>query len=271
MSTLGQQVIVRPGSPARLAHRDPADLLGLADGKRRGRARADRTVAAIAELQELLWAEGKRAVLVVLQGLDASGKDGATRRLLTGVNPQGTQVHSFKAPTSTELDHDFLWRIHAVTPPRGTIGIFNRSHYEDVVTTQSLGLIDAKEARRRIHAINEYERHLTEQGTKIIKCFLQISKEEQRVRLQERIDQPDKHWKMDLADLETRKHWDELQHLYDKAIGATSTEHAPWHVIPADRKWLRDVVVTDLVLNAMREMDPQVPPPRPEFDGVVVI
>lgn len=270
MSSLGQQVIVRPGSPARLARRDPADLLGLSDGKRRGRARAERAVGAIAELQERLWAENRRSVLVVLQGLDASGKDGATRRLLTGINPQGTEVHSFKAPTANELDHDFLWRIHAVTPPRGTIGVLNRSHYEDVVTTEALGLIDGREARRRCRAINDFERHLVEQGTTIIKCFLHISKDEQRLRLQERIDQPDKHWKMDLADLETRKRWDTLQHLYDRAIAATSTDYAPWHVIPADRKWLRDVVITELVLATLKEMDPAVPPPKPELSGVVV-
>lgn len=268
--SIAAQLRVTPGSPAGLPRRDPTDLLGIAGGKRRGRARAEKAAARIAELQPLLWAEGKRSLLIVLQGIDASGKDGATRGLLVGVNPQGTEVTSFKAPTSAELDHDFLWRIHAKLPPRGVIGIFNRSHYEDVVTTQALGLIDEREAKRRIHAINAFERHLVEQGTTIVKAFLHISKEEQRLRLQERIDNPEKHWKMDLADLGTRKRWDDIHRFYEHAIGATSTDHAPWHVIPADRKWLRDVVLCELVASALEQMAPAFPPPNPELKGVVV-
>lgn len=270
MASLLQQVLVRPGATAKLSRRDPADLLGLPDGKRRGRARAERCTARIAELQETLWAEGKRSLLIVLQGLDASGKDGATRRLLTGVNPQGAQVTSFKAPTSEEAAHDFLWRIHRATPPRGSIGVFNRSHYEDVVTTQQLGLIDGREAERRCRAINEFERHLTDQGTTVLKVFLHLSKEEQRIRLQERIDDPHKHWKMDLRDLETRTHFDELYRLYDKAIAATSTKYAPWHVVPADRKWVRDIVVGELVVQALEGMKLAFPPPNPDLAGVVV-
>ncbi len=267
---LTEQVRVAPGSPAGLARRDPADLLGIADGKRRGRARAEKAAARIAELQPLLWAEGKRSVLVVLQGIDASGKDGATKSLLLGVNPQGTQVTSFKSPTSTELAHDFLWRIHAALPARGVIGVFNRSHYEDIVTTQALGLISGKEATRRIHAVNAFERHLVEQGTTIVKAFLHLSKDEQRERLQARIDTPEKHWKMELGDLETRKRWDDIHRFYEHAIGATSTDHAPWHVIPADRKWLRDVILGELVASALEQMDPRVPPPKPELKGLVV-
>jgi PPK2 family polyphosphate:nucleotide phosphotransferase len=270
MASLLQQVLVRPGSTAKLARRDPADLLGIADAKRRGRIRAERSTARIAELQEVLWAEGRRSLLIVLQGLDASGKDGATRRLLTGVNPQGAQVTSFKAPTSEELDHDFLWRIHRVLPPRGTIGVFNRSHYEDIVTTQQLGLIDAREAERRCRAVNEFERHLTDQGVAILKVFLHLSKEEQRIRLQERIDDPRKHWKMDLHDLETRRHFEDLGRLYDKAIAATSTEYAPWHVVPADRKWVRDIVLGELAVDALERLNPQFPAPNPEFAGLVV-
>lgn len=270
MASITPQVRVAPGSPAHLLRRDPADLLGVGDGKRRGRLRALRNTARIAELQELLWAEGRQSLLVVFQGVDASGKDGATRQLLTGVNPQGTQVTSFKAPSGEELRHDFLWRVHAKLPPRGMIGVFNRSHYEDVVTTQSLGLIDAKEAKRRDHAINAFERHLVEQGTTVLKVFLHLSKEEQRVRLQERIDLPEKHWKMDLRDLDTRARWDDLHVLYDRAIGATSTDHAPWHIVPADRKWVRDVAVGELVVNALERMNPALPPPNPELEGVVV-
>lgn len=270
MPSLAQQVLVAPGSTAKLARRHPADLLGLPDGKRRGRARAARASPKLTALQEVLWAQGTQSLLIVLQGIDASGKDGGTRHLLTGVNPQGTEVHSFKAPSAIELRHDFLWRIHQVVPPRGVIGVFNRSHYEDVVTTQQLGLIDAREAERRCRAINEFERHLTDQGTTILKCFLHISKDEQRQRLQERIDTPEKHWKMELSDLDTRKHFDEIQKLYDKAISATSTDYAPWHVIPADRKWVRDIVLGELTLHALERMHPAYPPPNPEFAGLIV-
>lgn len=268
--SLSAQVRVAPGSPAHLSRRDPSDQLGITGGKTLGRARASRAAKRIAELQPVLWAEGKQSLLVVLQGIDASGKDGATRGVLTGVNPQGTQVTSFKSPTDAELRHDFLWRISAALPPRGVIGVFNRSHYEDVVTTQALGLIDHAEARRRIHAINAWERHLVEQGTTIVKAFLLISKEEQRERLQARIDDPAKHWKMELSDLETRKRWDDIHHHYEHVIGATSTDHAPWHVIPADRKWLRDVVLGEIVADALAAMAPAVPPPNPELKGVVV-
>lgn len=264
------QVRVPPGSPAHLKRRDPSDTLGVTGGKTLGRARASRAAKKIADLQPLLWAEGERSLLVVLQGIDASGKDGATRGLLTGVNPQGTEVTSFKAPTAEELRHDFLWRVSAKLPARGVIGVFNRSHYEDVVTTQALGLIDAKEARRRVHAINAWERHLTEQGTTIVKAFLQISKDEQRERLQARIDDPAKHWKMELSDLETRKRWDDIHRFYDQVIGETSTDQAPWHVIPSDRKWLRDVVLGELVSSALESMAPTTPPPNPELKGVIV-
>jgi PPK2 family polyphosphate:nucleotide phosphotransferase len=270
MASISQQVLVAPGSSARLGKRAPDDLLGVKLNKKAGQATAAKSTARIAELQELLYAEGKQSLLVLFQGMDASGKDGATRVLLTGVNPAGVKVHSFKAPTSTELSHDFLWRIHQVAPPKGTIGVFNRSQYEDVVTTHVLGLIDAKEARRRTIAINEFEAHLTQQGTTIVKVFLHLSKEEQRARLQERIDRPEKHWKMELGDLETRKKWEEYQRLYDEAIAATSTKLAPWHVVPADRKWLRDVAIGELVVSALERMNPQIPGPKPELNGLVV-
>lgn len=264
------QVRVPPGSPAHLKRRDPSDTLGITGGKTLGRARAARAAKKVADLQPALWAEGKQSLLVVLQGIDASGKDGATRGILTGVNPQGTQVTSFKAPTPEELRHDFLWRISAKLPEHGVIGVFNRSHYEDVVTTQSLGLIDSKEARRRVHAINAWERHLVEQGTTIVKAFLHISKEEQRERLQARIDEPAKNWKMELSDLETRKRWDDIHRFYDQVIGETSTDHAPWHIIPSDRKWLRDVVLGEIVGSALDHMAPKTPPPNPELKGVIV-
>ncbi|MDQ8046665.1 MAG: hypothetical protein REI11_18820 [Patulibacter sp.] len=270
MASITQQVRVAPGTTARLSRRNPADLLGLPDGKRRGRARAAKATEQIAARQELLWAEGKQSLLIVLQGLDASGKDGVSRHLLTGVNPQGTEITSFKAPSEHELAHDFLWRTHARTPARGMIGVFNRSHYEDIVTTQVLGLIDPTEASRRTRAVNEFEQHLVEQGTTVLKFFLHLSKEEQRQRLQDRIDRPEKRWKIEPSDLETRNHWDQYLELYDRTISATSTDHAPWHVIPADHKWLRDVAIGEIVVRALTKMDPRTPPGDPALDGVVV-
>jgi PPK2 family polyphosphate:nucleotide phosphotransferase len=269
-SKLIKAVRVQPGSAPDLDQRDPGADLGLASGKSEGRALAAKATEQISALQERLWAEGQHSVLLVLQGMDASGKDGVTRHLLSGINPQGCEVTSFKSPTPVELAHDFLWRIHARTPRRGMIGVFNRSQYEDVVTTQVLGLIDADEAAERSKAVNAFEQRLVDQGTSVVKVFLHLSKEEQRERLQERIDTPEKNWKMELGDLETRKHWAQYQQLYEGAITATSTNDAPWHVVPADRKWVRDLVIGALLLDALERIDPQFPPPNPELQGLQV-
>lgn len=263
------RIRVPVGGPADLAGRDTRDDLGL-DDKEAGKERRDRLVEQIVELQERLWAEDRQALLLVLQGMDTAGKDGTIRRVTTGVNPQGIRVEGFKAPSSNELDRDYLWRLHRVTPRRGEIGIFNRSQYEDVVTTQVLGIVDADHAARRMRHVVEWERMLVEEGTRVVKVWLHISKEEQRERLQARLDRPDKRWKFDPGDLDTRTRWDDYQRLYDEAIGATSTEHAPWYVVPGDRKWVRDVAVAQLLVGTLTEMDPQVPPPSPDLDEVVV-
>lgn len=247
---------VHPGR-ARLDRRDPADLLGLE------RDRVERDLvdeqARLLDLQARLAAEAQDALLLVLQGLDASGKDGTVRRVFSGVNPMGCRVTSFKRPSDLELAHTYLWRIEAALPRRGEIGIFNRSHYEDLVTTRVLGLIDDETQRRRIDEVNAWESRLVAEGTAIVKVFLHISKDEQRERLQARVDDPTKHWKFNPADLDTRAHWDEHHAHYERVLGATSTDVAPWFVVPADRKWVRDHAVLTLLLDALDRIDPQYP------------
>jgi PPK2 family polyphosphate:nucleotide phosphotransferase len=260
---------VEPGSAARIAERDAADTLDLVDkptAKERLRALNDR----LAELQQVLYAEGTRSILLLLQGLDASGKDGVIRSVFRGVNPQGCQVASFKAPTTTELAHDYLWRVHAQLPPRGSLGIFNRSHYEDIVTVRVRNLAPEEVWRRRSSHINAWERMLTDEGMAIVKVFLNVSKEEQRIRLQERIDDPLKRWKFNRGDLEIRRRFDELVAAYEEALTETSTPWAPWHVVPADRNWVKSVAVGQLLVRALERMDPQIPDAEPGIEGLVV-
>lgn len=221
-------------------------------------------------LQNRLWAEHRRALLLVLQGLDASGKDGTIRRVFTGLNPQGCRVVSFKAPTYTELDHDYLWRVHSVLPARGEIGIFNRSHYEDLVTAAVLGVIDGKQRERRFEHVRAFEQMLADEGTTMVKVFLNIGKDEQRQRLESRLSDPEKRWKFRRDDLETRKRFDEYVHHYDEAIEHTSTRWAPWYVVPADRKWASAIAVASLLVETLEEMHPEIPPPAEDLDGLDV-
>ncbi|WP_261509563.1 polyphosphate kinase 2 family protein [Burkholderia multivorans] len=220
--------------------------------------------------QERLHTQQKKRVLLVLQGMDTSGKDGTVRAVFRDVDPLGLRIVPFKAPTPIEAAHDFLWRVHAQVPAAGELAIFNRSHYEDVLVPRVLGTIDDKECERRYRQIRDFETMLAENGTTIVKCFLHISKDEQRERLQARIDDPTKHWKFDIADLDARKHWDAYQAAYRDALAATSAEHAPWYVIPANSKTHRNVMIAELLLRAMTEMKLQYPPPKPELEGVKV-
>ncbi len=263
-----EQLRVQPGDPARLTERDTRDTLGL--DKDEAKRRTTELRERIDELQYRLHAEGTRSVLLVLQGLDASGKDGVIRAVFDGVNPQGVRVTSFKAPVGRELHHDYLWRIHAVLPPRGTIGVFNRSHYEDVVTVGVLGLAPEEVWTRRTGHICEFERLLVDEGTTILKVFLHVSKEEQRVRLQERIDNPRKRWKFNAGDLEMRKRFDDFLAAYDAAITETSTAWAPWHVVPADRNWVKAYAAAAIVCDALERLDPQLPEPESGLDGLKV-
>ena len=225
----------------------------------------------IGALQNRLFAEGRRSLLLVLQGMDTSGKDGATIATFSGTHPQGLVVSPFKAPSSEESAHDFLWRVHARVPARGMIGVFNRSHYEAVIAERVLGLADAAECRRRYAQIVDFERMLVEHGTTIVKCFLHISPDEQRKRLQSRVDEPEKHWKFNPNDLVERKRWDLNMAAYTDALRATSTKTAPWWIVPSDRKDHRNLMVATLVRDALATLDPQYPPLAAAYRNVTVV
>ena len=264
-----EQLRVQPGLRAGLTTRDTRETFGL--DKAAGKAKRKELVERLSVLQQRLYAEHKRSLLLVLQGLDASGKDGVIRQVFTGLNPHGCRAVSFKAPTSTELAHDFLWRIHAALPERGQIGIFNRSHYEDIVTVRMLGLVPEKVWKRRPRDVNAFERTLVDEGTTIVKVFLNVSKEEQAERLRERLEDPEKRWKFRKSDLEARKRWDEYMAAYEEAITATSKRWAPWHVVPADRNWVKALAVATLLVDALERMDPQLPEPEPGLEDLEVV
>ncbi len=260
---------VAPGSTPRLAERDPGDDLGLGT-KDAAKGLRDHLAERLSMLQGRLFAEGARSVLLVLQGLDASGKDGVIRRVFEGVNPMGVHVVSFRAPTETERAHDYLWRVHAELPPRGDIGVFNRSHYEDVVAVRMHALAPEGVWRRRPGHIRDWERMLVEEGTTVVKVFLNVSKEEQRKRFQERIDDPEKRWKFRTADLDVRERFDAYLDAWDEVIHETSTEWAPWHVVPADRNWVKSTAVASLVVDTLELLDPRLPDPEPGIEGLVI-
>ncbi|WP_310632860.1 PPK2 family polyphosphate kinase [Paraburkholderia sp.] len=220
--------------------------------------------------QERLHAQRHDRVLLVLQGMDTSGKDGTIRGVFHEVDPLGLRIVAFRAPTPIEASRDFLWRVHLQVPGAGELAIFNRSHYEDVLVPRVLGQIDAEECERRYAQIRDFERMLAETGTTIIKCMLHISKDEQKRRIQARIDDPTKHWKFDVSDLEARKHWDAYQAAYHDALAATSTDYAPWYVIPADSKTHRNVMVAELLLRLMDGLKLEFPPAKPELNGMKI-
>ncbi|KQW90044.1 polyphosphate kinase [Massilia sp. Root418] len=222
-----------------------------------------RLLGRLADLQPMLQAQGKHKVLLVLQGMDTSGKDGAVRSLFSTINPVGLRAVSFKAPSEIELGHDFLWRVHRETPAKGELVVFNRSHYEDVLITRVLGMIDAKECRRRYAHIRDFERMLAETGTTLLKVFLHISKDEQRERLQARLDDPAKRWKLDPADFEQRKKWSVFQRAYQDAMQATDADHAPWYVVPADSKPHRNLAIASLLLETLERLKLDWPKPDP--------
>jgi PPK2 family polyphosphate:nucleotide phosphotransferase len=215
------------------------------------------------ELQNALYAESKRSLLVVLQARDAGGKDGTIRRVFSSVNPQGCTVTAFKAPTPIELAHDYLWRVHAVVPARGMIGIFNRSHYEDVLAVRVHKLVPKKIWKERYEQINEFERLLTDNGVTILKFFLHVSKEEQRVRLRDRLTDPSKNWKFQARDLDERELWDDYTRAYLDVFEKCSTKYAPWFLVPADRKHARDYLVLEKIVSTLEDMDPKYPKADP--------
>ncbi len=249
---------VEPGAKVRLRDINPRDKSLFGDEQETKAA-----TAALAKdidiLQDRLYAEGSRALLVILQGTDTSGKDGTIRSVFNATGPLGVSVHAFGPPSRLELEHDYLWRVHAACPRRGTIGIFNRSQYEDVLIGRVRKLAPEKAIEQRYEQINAFEKLLVETGTTILKFMLHISKDEQKERLQERLDDPAKHWKFNPSDLEDREHWDDYQDAYEIMLHRCSTEWAPWHVIPADRKWVRNAAIATIVKATLEAMDPQYP------------
>jgi PPK2 family polyphosphate:nucleotide phosphotransferase len=259
---------VAPGTPARIAERSTHDRVGVE--KDEGEKRLGHLVERIDELQYRLFAEARRSVLLVLQGLDASGKDGVVRRVFEGVNPTGVAVTSFRAPAGAELEHDYLWRIHRALPRRGTIGVFNRSHYEDVVAVRMYEIAPEAVWRPRYGHLRDFERMLVDEGTTVLKVFLNVSREEQRVRFQERVDDPGKRWKFRRDDLEVRRRFDEWIAAWEEAVTETSTEWAPWHVVPADRNWVKALAVAELVAGALERLDPRLPDPEDGIEGMQI-
>ena len=233
---------------------DPGDTRKLRGGKKEAEKKREHIRTQLEELQELLWAEHRRRLLIVLQGMDTAGKDGAIRFLMDGFNATGARVASFKKPTTPELERDFLWRIHAQVPADGEIVIFNRSHYEDVLIVRVHDLVPATIWRKRYRQINDFERMLTDSGTTIVKFFLHISREEQRERLQARVDEPEKRWKFNRGDLEERKFWNDYTTAYEEMIEKTSTDDAPWTIVPADRKWFRNHVIATVVVRTLESL-----------------
>ena len=261
-------ITVKPGKKIRLRDVD-ADATGDYKSKDEVVARMAKLHEKLSELQETLYAENKQSLLIVLQAMDTGGKDGALRSLMTGVNPAGVQVTSFKAPSVEEMRHDFLWRIHKAVPPRGIIGVWNRSHYEDVLVVRVHKHIDKKTCQERYDDINAFENHLSDNNVKILKFYLHISKDEQKERLQARLDNPDKNWKFSPGDLEERKFWDDYQEAFEDAINNCSTAYAPWMIVPANHKWARNIALSEAVVSALEKMNPKYP--KVDFDPKAIV
>ena len=260
---------VRTGSTLKLTDHDAeetGDYKHNDKGKEKARENTAELIGKLDALQERLYANGTRSLLIVLQGMDTSGKDGTIKHVMSGVNPQGCKVVSFKVPSAEELGHDFLWRVHQKAPAKGQIGIFNRSHYEDVLVTRVHGWVTGKVVRERFGEIREFEELLHENGTAILKFFLHISKDEQKQRLEDRVRDPAKRWKFSEGDLEERKYWPEYTKAFEDVLSATSTDHAPWYVVPANHKWYRNLVVAERVVSALEEMQLATPPAPKDID-----
>ncbi|MGZ0018340.1 polyphosphate kinase 2 family protein [Nitrosomonas sp. wSCUT-2] len=259
--------LVSPGIRLNLTTIDP-DNTGdyQKNSKNKAKTVTKKLVKKLGALQERLYANNSRALLIVLQGMDTSGKDSTIKHVMSGVNPQGCKVVTFKTPSAEELGHDFLWRVHQKAPAKGQIGIFNRSHYEDVLITRVHGLISDKVVKQRFNQINEFEELLVENGTTILKFFLHISKDEQKKRLEERINNPEKRWKFSAADLEERKFWNQYLSAFETMLSATSTSHAPWHIVPANRKWFRNLIIADRIVHALERMKLSTPSPAADIN-----
>lgn len=270
MGNVLKQYRIDKAAAVRLSRFDPgARPLSVGD-KAADKARVAELAAELATVQDRFYALREHKLLLLLQGMDTSGKDGTIRAVFQAIDPLGVRAVSYRAPTEPEKDRDFLWRHHRDVPGRGEIVIFNRSHYEAVLIEYVRGWIDAAERKRRLAHIVEFERLLAETGTTIVKCFLHISKDEQRKRLQERIDDPQKHWKFNPQDLEERKLWDKYQDAYEELLGRTGTAHAPWYVVPADSKTHRNLMISEILLATLRKLAPAYPPPQAKLAGLKV-
>jgi PPK2 family polyphosphate:nucleotide phosphotransferase len=259
---------VKPGSTVNLGRFDCDATFGREKGS--ATDELGQVLARLTDLQARIWAEAKHAVLVVIQGIDAAGKDGTIRVIAGAFNPQGTPVTSFKVPTALELAHDYLWRVHQRVPAKGEIGIFNRSHYEDVLIVRVHALVPEERWRRRYEHIRNFEKLLTDEGVTIVKFFLAIDRDEQRARLQERVDDPTKRWKFKPGDLEERKRWDDYRAAFEEMLGETSTDYAPWYLVPANRNWLRNLAVGEILADALDALKPAYPPAAPGVEGTTV-
>ncbi len=265
---LRERMRVKPGSEVSLGHFDPSETHG------REREPAELELAEglvrLGELQDRLWAEARHAVLVILQGIDAAGKDGTIRHVMSAFNPMGCPVTSFKVPTDEERGHDYLWRVHRRTPAKGEIGIFNRSHYEDVLVVRVHELVPPETWSRRYDQINAWERTLVEEGTTIVKFFLAIDQDEQRERLRDRVEDPTRRWKFRRADLDERALWDGYRRAFEDALGRCSTDWAPWYLVPSNRKWFRNLAVADILADVIDDLAPAYPPGEPGIEGLSI-
>jgi len=263
------KLVTKVTPPVRLKKFDP----GFADGMEKDaiREKTNRLCQRIGDLQELLNANAHHALVILLQGMDTSGKDGAARRVLEYVDPTGVETANFKAPSATELAHDFLWRIHKAVPRYGNIGLFNRSHYEDILVVRVMKLQPEKVWRARFKQINNFEKHLAESRVILLKFFLHISKREQAERLQSRLDNPHKNWKFEAADLEMRAKWDDFMHAYEDVLNRCNTRWAPWHIIPADRKWVRDYLIARTVVRTLEKLKLSWPKPHADLSKFKIV
>jgi PPK2 family polyphosphate:nucleotide phosphotransferase len=261
---------VPPGTPVELSEHDPYSRDGFEGKKKEGRGALPELNLRLAELQTRLWAESRQSLLVVLQAMDTGGKDGTIRHVFSGVNPQGVHVRGFGVPSEWELAHDYLWRAHHQAPEAGAITIFNRSYYEDVLVVRVQGLAPEDVWSKRYEHIRHFEKMLSDEGTTVVKLFLNISHDEQKQRLQARLDEPDKNWKFRAGDLVDRARWDDFQRAYEDAMTLTTTDYAPWYVVPANRKWYRNLAVSSILIETLERMDPRYPDPEDDLDAVVV-
>lgn len=261
---------VKPGKKVNLNSWDPSGTGEFEGGKKEGEKITAGLNGELEALQELLYAEGKHKVLIVLQAMDTGGKDGAIRHVFDGVNPQGVKVASFKVPTPEEAAHDYLWRIHKQTPGKGEITIFNRSHYEDVLVVRVHNLVPPEVWEKRYAQIAAFEKQLAEEGTTILKFYLHIDLAEQKERLQARLDEPDKRWKFSTGDLAERKLWNEYTAAYEAVLSKTSKDYAPWYIVPANRKWFRNLVISQVIVDTLRGLEMKFPQPEDGLDELVI-